>query len=280
MDQLLPLDDVERVDAISREDFVERFVKPGKPVVIRGLATQWPAWSKWTPGFFGERFGDKPVIVKNSKIPVEGGGHRAHYGGLVEMTMREYIAKIMTSDEDLRLGARHTLELAQALEGDYAFPDLGRGWSRRLLWLFFGTRTARTPLHFDFGPFHVLHTCFLGKKTVCLFPQSQSHALHRPAFTARSPVNPHAPDFERFPRLRGIQGWRVVIDRGDTLYMPAGVWHDVRYHEPSIAFTQRFTEGARFVAARVLGQLAVGAVSDALSRLAPRTWPQLQERLS
>ena len=44
-------DSVERVDArtISLEDFVERYEKPFKPVVITHLQDDWLAQQKWTP---------------------------------------------------------------------------------------------------------------------------------------------------------------------------------------------------------------------------------------
>ena len=44
------LDNIERVDAstLSYEEFVERYEKPLKPVILTGLTNDWPATSKWT----------------------------------------------------------------------------------------------------------------------------------------------------------------------------------------------------------------------------------------
>src|SRR6185369_2668481 len=118
---VLPLDDVERVDNITRAEFHERFVKPLKPVVIRGLAErmQWPAWSKWTPQYFAEKFGDRPVLV-NSRTRA-GENKHDHYGTRIIMTMREYIDAISNTDDDLRLGARNTVDLALDVADDYTF---------------------------------------------------------------------------------------------------------------------------------------------------------------
>ena len=270
----MQLNDVERVASITRPEFVERFVRPGKPVIIGNLADGWPAMKKWTPAYFKERFGERRVMaVTTTKT---GTDLVSHYGGHFETSMRELIDAVLERNEDVRLGGRHTLDLALDLIDDFAWPDLGEGYTRRLLWLFFGAKGSRTPLHFDFGPFHVFHTSFLGKKTFHLFDQEQSHALHRKPLTARSHVDTFHPDYDAFPRLKGARGWRATIDRGDTLYMPAGVWHDVTYHDPSIALTLRFTEHAAFVATRVLFRLLLGTFNDVMERVAPKLWPRVR----
>jgi len=46
----LPPDNIERVDAsrMTVEEFVERYERVGKPVILTGLMDQWLAWEKWT----------------------------------------------------------------------------------------------------------------------------------------------------------------------------------------------------------------------------------------
>lgn len=45
-----PKDQLERIDArnITREEFIERYERPAKPVIIQHLIDDWPAWEKWT----------------------------------------------------------------------------------------------------------------------------------------------------------------------------------------------------------------------------------------
>jgi hypothetical protein len=42
----------------SPERFRRAFVARGRPAVLTGIASEWPAVSRWTPGFFRDRIGD------------------------------------------------------------------------------------------------------------------------------------------------------------------------------------------------------------------------------
>ena len=261
---------------LSREQFLEEHLRPGKPVVFTSFGHEWPAMHKWTPAYFRERFGNRPVMAITTTKQAR--GHAGHYGVPVEMTMNAYLDAVIERDEDLRLAARHTAEIARELVDDFSHPDLGQHYSNDLLWLFLGSKGSRTPMHFDFGPFHVFHTVFFGDKTMHVFPAHQGRNLHQLPLTARSKVDPLHPDLTRHPRLQQVHGWRATFGRGETLYLPSGCWHDATYHSASLALTLRFTEGAAFVKSRVLYRLGIGAISGLLEALAPDRWPALQER--
>ena len=53
--KLTPID---VVDEISREDFYQNYLKPRRPVVIRGLTRNWPARDKWSLDYMKETVGD------------------------------------------------------------------------------------------------------------------------------------------------------------------------------------------------------------------------------
>ena len=48
------LQPIEKIGAISDDDFKTHFYQPGKPVVLTQLAKQWPAYEKWQ-GIFHSR---------------------------------------------------------------------------------------------------------------------------------------------------------------------------------------------------------------------------------
>ena len=44
----LNLKAVDKVETISKEDFINNYFKPQKPVVIERFIEDWPAYSKWS----------------------------------------------------------------------------------------------------------------------------------------------------------------------------------------------------------------------------------------
>jgi histone arginine demethylase JMJD6 len=51
-------DQLERIDArnITREDFIEKYERPAKPVIIQHLIDDWPAFDKWTIEKLGRKY--------------------------------------------------------------------------------------------------------------------------------------------------------------------------------------------------------------------------------
>jgi hypothetical protein len=272
----LQLDAVDVVDTIEREQFVRAYVNPGKPLVIKQFARHWGAWNKWRAAYFEEKLGDMPVVV-NSK-DVKATGFYGHHGGLQQMTMRNFLHAVLDEERDLRFAARHTTNVVPLVADDFDYPALGQGYAPGMTWMFFGCKGSRTPLHYDFDCFHVFHACFVGRKTFYLFDQTQNKNIHQAWPTARSPVDPQHPDYAQWPRLADATGYCVTLEPGDTLYIPAAMWHEVRYHDGSISLTVRFTEKKPFIMARVLLSVVIGAINDRLERMAPETWPKMRKR--
>jgi len=46
-------------------------------------------------------------------------------------------------------------------------------------------------------------------------------------------------DYERFPALRLAKGYELILDHGETLFMPAGYWHHMEYIESGFAVSLR-----------------------------------------
>ncbi len=49
------------------------------------------------------------------------------------------------------------------------------------------------------------------------------------------------PDFEHFPGLKDAQGFKAVLEAGETLYIPSGYWHHIVYDEASCVISLRCT---------------------------------------
>eukprot|EP00808_Paulinella_micropora_P012463 g60181.t1 len=96
--------------------------------------------------------------------------------------------------------------------------------------LFIGMRDATTPVHFDQQ--ENMFCQVSGRKEVylwppgdykCFYPFPVNHPCDRQAM-----VNPDRPDLHRFPNFRFCRPHHVVLQPGDTLYLPAVWWHHFR----------------------------------------------------
>ena len=63
----LNLQEVERVETITKEDFIKNYFKPQKPVVIEKFIEDWPAYSKWSLDYMKEIAGDKIVPLYDDR---------------------------------------------------------------------------------------------------------------------------------------------------------------------------------------------------------------------
>ena len=112
--------------------------------------------------------------------------------------------------------------------------------------LFTGGQTSITHMHFDIDMSHIIHTQFMGRKKVLLFPHQEQHKLYRKPFEVLSLAdfsnyheNKGLPDYEKFPALKFAEGYEVTLEHGDTLFMPAGYWHHMEYLDSGFAMSLR-----------------------------------------
>ena len=47
------------------------------------------------------------------------------------------------------------------------------------------------------------------------------------------------PDYEKFPALKYAKGYELILEHGDTLFMPAGYWHHMEYLDSGFAMSLR-----------------------------------------
>ena len=64
--------------------------------------------------------------------------------------------------------------------------EMIQGFVKKYPMLFVGGATSITHMHFDIDLSHILHTQFMGRKRVLLFPFSEQHKLYRKPFEVLS----------------------------------------------------------------------------------------------
>lgn len=239
------LQPVHVVDSISPADFRENFYIPQIPVVIKDLSKSWQAYDKWTWDYFKEIVGDKKVGIYNNVksdayTPINKADDYTSFG--------EYIDMIRQGPAAWRIFLFNIFNHAPQLTRDFTWPDeLMKGFVKRVPMLFVGGQGSITHMHFDIDLSHILHTQFIGRKRVLLFPYSEQYKLYRKPFEVLSLAdfsNYFSPETSRidlnaFPALSLANGYDVTLEHGDTLFMPGGYWHHMEYIDSGFAMSLR-----------------------------------------
>ena len=63
----MQLKPVATFDSIDPEVFKKEYYEPGVPVVIKNLAKEWPAYTKWNWEYFKQLVGDKRVPLYHNE---------------------------------------------------------------------------------------------------------------------------------------------------------------------------------------------------------------------
>ena len=240
MKETLQLAEIPRVKNISKEDFVEQYVKPQKPVVIEHLIEDWPAYKKWSLEYIDKVAGDKMVPLYDDRpISSEYKFNEPH----LKMKMSEYIALLKSKPTTYRIFLYHLMKEVPILQKDFKFPDMGLRFLKQLPMLFFGGENSKVFMHYDIDFANILHFHFHGKKQCILYPPSQSKYLYKVphALISREDIDFTDPDFQKFPALKEAQGYITNLNHGETLYMPEGYWHQMTYLTPGFSMSLRAT---------------------------------------
>ncbi len=237
----MQLEHVEVVENISPEVFKSKYYKTSKPLIIKGLAKTWPAYHKWDWAYLTNIVGKKEVGVYNN---VKSNAYTPINTADAYMSFAKYLQKVQSGPLDLRIFLFNIFQHAPAIVKDFTWPDhLMKGFVKKYPMLFVGGQGSVTHMHFDIDMSHILHTQFIGKKRVLLFPHEEKTKLYRKPWEVLSLADfTHYNsefDYQKFPATKLAKGYEVIMEHGDTLFMPAGFWHHMEYIEAGLAMSLR-----------------------------------------
>jgi hypothetical protein len=240
---LPPLPEVHGVD---RARFEAEILPGNAPVILRGVASGWPAVAK---GHESPLALAQYLAAMDNGCPVGALMTRPEEGGRLffdaTMTGFNYLQTKAPVSQLLEQMLRYaefeqapavviqSAVIAQCLpefKRDQVLPLLDDSVEPRA-WI--GTAVV-TPAHFDES--HNVAVCVAGRRRFTVFPPEQIANLyigpidHAPAGRPISVVDFAKPDFDRFPRFRDALIHAHVADLapGDAIYMPPLWWHHVQ----------------------------------------------------
>ncbi|MCC8425150.1 cupin-like domain-containing protein [Mucilaginibacter sp. UR6-11] len=272
---------IDTVDSITPQDFKEKYLDARRPLVIKGLTKNWPARTKWTPGYLKQVVGKKVVpLYDNSKADPS----KPINSAAAEMPFDDYMDLIMSRPTELRIFFFNIFKHAPQLLNDIILPrDLMGGFIESMPAMFFGGSDAVTFLHYDIDLPHIFHTHFGGRKHIVLFENKWKHRLYciPNATYALEDYDVANPDIKKFPALDGVEGIEVFLEHGDTLFMPTGYWHWMKYVEGGYSLSLRAWDASFTRKAASMYNLAVKGGLDSLLKMAFKgNYARYRERLA
>ena len=275
----MQLQPVPVVDDISPSDFKQQYYFPQQPLVIKNLAKSWPAYEKWNWAYFKERVGKQEVALYNN---VKSDAYTPINTADDYKTFGEYIDMISKGPAGWRIFLFNIFDHAPELTKDFTWPEhLMKGFVKKYPMLFTGGQTSITHMHFDIDVSHILHTQFAGRKRVLLFPHEEQHKLYRKPFEVLSLADfsnyydeqNSKLDYQQFPALAKAKGYEVILDHGDTLFMPAGYWHHMEYLDSGFAMSLRALQPS--LSGKLTGVwnlFGMRSIDTLMKKTAPKPW--------
>jgi histone arginine demethylase JMJD6 len=229
-----------RSDLTFRE-FIHEYIIPNKPVIITNAAKGWKAHDHFTPDFLKKNFPDKTASIKGKPYKLS-----------------EYVDMMIASTEknpapypwkmDIE---RRFPELLEYLQPQFDVMKKNRlkspFFSEKLipqaatLEIFLGGASGWFPyIHYDLYGLYAIVTQVYGRKEFILWEPEQGKFMYPdPENPWMSTISEYfKPDFDKYPLYKNAKGSSVVVDPGETVYVPKGWWHTARSLEPTISIAQ------------------------------------------
>ncbi|MGH8274214.1 MAG: cupin-like domain-containing protein [Gammaproteobacteria bacterium] len=223
--------DIERRSNLDAREFRENYLRPRRPVILTDAAGAWPAYDNYTPEHFRQHHGNKRITTNGREWRL------AELIDALQMSTPDkpgpYPCKFPVVRDFPELLPELTPRIGYSLpdrQDSALLPDRFFGGVNNLE-IFFGGPGGRFPyLHYDVLHLHAWITQLHGRKAFTLFAPDQERLLYvNPDMPWQSSIEDHQqPDYTRYPLFKQAVSRSVVIEPGETLFLPCGWWHTAR----------------------------------------------------
>lgn len=202
------------------------------PVLLESFVRDSRACATWSPEYLESVIGEKPVQMNYCARELE----KTTEGAVLatsqyfEVPFRKASELIQGSSDVVYFMMGQPIGRAlPELLGDLDFNELILRASPPIstnLW--FAASGHLTPLHYDI--YDNFLNQIVGRKKVTLFSPADKEYLFDPSENDprnAAMVNLFKPDYERFPNFQRATPIEFILEPGDTLYQPAGWFHQV-----------------------------------------------------
>jgi hypothetical protein len=231
---------VEKRSRVPMGEFLERYVFGSRPLVLTDVARDWPALERWSPQDLSQRFGhlDVQIQAERSADPNYEANKLDHRRTI---RLADFVGQVLSGGvtNDYYLTANNEVlrrpEFAPILADIGTLPDFcdpARLSERASFW--FGPAGTVTPLHHD--TLMLCHTQIVGRKRWRFISPLQTPLLYN-SFDVYSPIDIDRPDLDRYPLFEQATVLEVIVEPGETVFLPLGWWHQVTALDVSLSFS-------------------------------------------
>lgn len=256
----------------DKRSFRQLYIDPKIPVVIDNFLEGSEALTKWNYEYLKQIAGDCEVAIHGNEA-AHNDKVSSHYSR--KSTFREYLDLISTSPTEERLFLFNLLMKRPGLRNDLRVTHVADNILTSLPYLFFGGEGSSVRNHFDIDMSHVFLSQLEGEKTVWLFANDQSDLLYKLPFNFHGIANLREPDYDQFPALKYVQGWKCTLKHGQTLFIPAGFWHYIQYKTAGYSVSYRALSSSAWQRVKGFSNLVfVRGFDNVMRKLAKKHWYQ------
>lgn len=235
------MDLTQKVDVLEFKNlkiFKEKYFKPQKPVIIKGLANDKIAGKLWTISYFKETMGEMEINVFDNTNKKSASS--AFTTPDLKMKFGDFLTIIDKNEKtDLRIFLFNFFKSNPKLRNEFPCPKIFEGWLDSMGYMFFGGKDTTVRIHYDIDMSNVLLTHFGGRKRVVLIAPEYTDLLYCLPYNTYSLINLDKINYEKYPALAFVKGYECILNHGDSIFMPSGYWHYMTYLEGSFSISYR-----------------------------------------
>ena len=230
------------------DEFLSGYFIPSRPVIIRDLYRGQPIDQLRSPADVARELGDVSVAIRPNYAVTHPGlrrdptpdGRGLTWTQATQTTLGAFLAAIEARAEEARFVADEPIpvdllarfETPEIARSAPALPELDSN-------IFLARKGSYAHLHFDTDHRHVLLTQIFGDKRFVLFDPSAARRL-LPLNSFSGLCIEHMSEPERSALFESAGAMEAVLRPGETLYIPALMWHFVEYLDTAMSWNIRF----------------------------------------
>lgn len=236
---------VKRTTDFNPRNFFKNFMKPLKPVVLKGIAKMLPAFTRWVNDSYWKKncqiepgvdywcnIEVNKKVQRNDRGPsLQGQWHFCDFIDHYRQPKGDYyVASVPVMNMNLRADVPN-LEVLRC-------PEHYDTWENIMLWMSNGGTISS--VHFDTD--ENIMTSIDGYKETVLTEPIYSRELYVDFHNkyGLAPLDPEYVDVERYPRTADPEYLVANTEAGDALYIPDSWWHTIFSYERNVALTMNW----------------------------------------